>query len=92
MSRPGPHHIGTKGAADGYTLVYRKSADEYGPEPMPASGVTTIVAGTGATVDSTDPAHPVISVSRGEVLMADGVTSPPVPIETEAGDDWLYQD
>lgn len=27
----------------------------------------------------------------GELLMQDGVTSPPVPIETEAGDDWLYQ-
>lgn len=26
----------------------------------------------------------------GELLMQDGVTAPPVPIETEARDDWLY--
>lgn len=28
----------------------------------------------------------------GPLLMQDGVTSPPVPVETEAGDDWLYAD
>lgn len=28
----------------------------------------------------------------GELLMADGVTAPPVPVETEAQDDWLYAD
>lgn len=27
-----------------------------------------------------------------ELLMQDGVTNPPVPIETEAQDDWLYED
>jgi len=27
----------------------------------------------------------------GELLMQDGVTGPPVPLETEARDDWLYQ-
>lgn len=31
-------------------------------------------------------------VGGGELLMQDGVTSPPVPIENEAGDDWLYED
>lgn len=31
------------------------------------------------------------TASSGEVLMQDGVTGPPVPIETEARDDWLYQ-
>jgi len=35
--------------------------------------------------------RPMRGVNR-ELLMQDGVTSPPVPIETEAGDDWLYQD
>lgn len=29
-------------------------------------------------------------VSSGELLMQDGVTAPPVPIENEAQDDWLY--
>lgn len=32
------------------------------------------------------------AAASGELLMQDGVTSPPVPIETEAGDDWLYED
>lgn len=27
----------------------------------------------------------------GELLMQDGVTSPPVPIELEDGSDWLYE-
>jgi hypothetical protein len=27
----------------------------------------------------------------GEVLVQDGITAPPVPIETEAQDDWLYE-
>lgn len=31
------------------------------------------------------------SSSGGELLMQDGVTGPPVPIETEGRDDWLYQ-
>jgi hypothetical protein len=29
--------------------------------------------------------------ASGELLMQDGVTAPPVPIETEAQDDWLYE-
>lgn len=31
------------------------------------------------------------SASTGELLMQDGVTAPPVPLETEARDDWLYE-
>lgn len=27
----------------------------------------------------------------GELLMQDGVSSPPVPLETEDGTDWLYE-
>jgi hypothetical protein len=30
--------------------------------------------------------------SRSEVLMQDGASSPPVPLENEAGDDWVYSD
>ena len=32
-----------------------------------------------------------VLVMSHEVLMQDGVTAPPVPIETEAQDDWLYE-
>lgn len=35
--------------------------------------------------------HDVLTGSSSEVLMQDGVTSPPIALETEAGDDWLYQ-
>lgn len=28
----------------------------------------------------------------GEIVMEDGVTFPPVPVETEDGDDWIYSD
>jgi hypothetical protein len=50
------------------------------------SGVTA-TAGTGEVVVTIAQA-----ASVGELLMQDGVTAPPVPIETEAQDDWLYQD
>lgn len=29
--------------------------------------------------------------TTGELLMQDGVTGPPVPLENEARDDWLYE-
>lgn len=93
MTRRGPHHIGTTGAVPGDGLVYDPDADEYGPGDV----VLEIIEGPGIDVDATDPKRPVVSATGGgsgggELLMADGVTSPPVPIETEAGDDWLYQD
>lgn len=31
------------------------------------------------------------STSSGELLMQDGISSPPVPLETEDGTDWLYE-
>lgn len=33
-----------------------------------------------------------ITVETAELLMQDGVTAPPVPLETEDQDDWLYED
>lgn len=35
---------------------------------------------------------PGVSATRFELVMQDGVTAPPVPLETEARDDWLYTD
>ena len=32
----------------------------------------------------------LLPTGGGELLMQDGVTSPPVPLETEDGSDWLY--
>jgi hypothetical protein len=51
------------------------------------AGVTA-TTGTGEVVVTI----PGGSAGAGELLMQDGVTAPPVPIETEAQDDWLYQD
>lgn len=31
------------------------------------------------------------STASGELLMTDGVSSPPVPVTTEDGTDWLYE-
>jgi hypothetical protein len=50
------------------------------------TGVTA-AAGTGEVVVTI----PGAAAGAGELLMQDGVTGPPVPIETEARDDWLYQ-
>lgn len=43
--------------------------------------IDVIVDGLGDSLDFTK-----------ELVMQDGVTAPPVPVETEARDDWLYQD
>lgn len=51
------------------------------------AGVTA-TAGTGEVIVTI----PGASTVAGELLMQDGVTAPPVPIETEARDDWLYAD
>lgn len=36
-------------------------------------------------------AVPSSGETSGEVLMADGITSPPDPLTNEAGTDWLYE-
>ena len=54
-----------------------------------------LVQGTNVTIAVSDPGDTItISASStgSELLMQDGVTAPPVPIENEAQDDWLYAD
>jgi hypothetical protein len=90
MARIGLHQIGQSGATDGQGPVWDDALGVW--VPADGTGVVSVVAGDGVMVDATDPAHPIVTAVRRELLMQDGVTSPPVPIETEAGDDWLYQD
>lgn len=62
------------------------------------AGLTDAIITTGdaryvRTVNGVAPdgaGNVAVSASSSEVLMQDGVTGPPVPIETEARDDWLY--
>ena len=49
-----------------------------------------------ASLDATgvvpaDQLPAVVSGAVGELLMQDGVTAPPVPLETESRDDWVYE-
>lgn len=51
-----------------------------------------LVAGSGVTITPDDPGDTItIAATSGELLMQDGVSSPPVPLETEDGTDWLYE-
>jgi hypothetical protein len=90
MIGPSLDQIEPSGATNGQVPTFDAATGTWKAATPAATGVASITAAGTVRVDSTDPAHPVV---RGaELLMADGVTSPPVPIETEAGDDWLYED
>lgn len=64
-----------------------------------AADVTTLdFQGAGVSVASAGAGAVVVTIpggsggaGAGELLMQDGVTAPPVPLETEARDDWLYE-
>lgn len=54
-----------------------------------------LVAGSNVTITVDDAGNTIAIAATGgaagELLMQDGVTGPPVPLENEARDDWLYQ-
>lgn len=66
----------TAGAASSYS----RSDHTHGTPALPTP------AAIGAAED--DHTH---AVEAGELLMQDGVSSPPVPLETEDGTDWIYE-
>ena len=85
-----PRAFDADGKPDGRYAVQITGGKVTGWTALPATTVGAVIAGDGIGVDNTDPTNPIVSAKQ--LLMQDGVTSPPVPIETEAGDDWLYQD
>lgn len=88
-------HLAT---ADPHTQ-YQKESEKGAANGYAGLDATTKVAsvqlGSGTASDSTylrgDQTWATIAMSSGELLMQDGVTAPPVPLETEAQDDWLYE-
>lgn len=51
-----------------------------------------LVQGSNITITINDAGDTItITGTASELLMQDGVTGPPVPLENEARDDWLYQ-
>lgn len=56
--------------------------------PTPADGDVLTWDAVAEEWIASDPAES----SSGELVMEDGVTFPPVPVETEDGDDWVYSD
>lgn len=72
-----------KGAANGYAELDASALVPTDQLGTGSAGVSTYLRG--------DQTWATVAASAGEVLMQDGVTGPPVPIETEARDDWLYE-
>lgn len=77
-TKPTPNLVHLYAKDDG--LLY--SMDDTGAETQVSGG-----AGSGLSEEDTKTL-----IRSYQILMQDGVTSPPVPVETEAGDDWLYTD
>jgi len=63
-----------------------------GIEEAPANGANYVRKnGAWAAYTDVDADIDIDTGSKHELLMQDGVTHPPVPLETEDGTDWLYQ-
>ena len=91
---------------DGDALVYNSVDGEWEPvdvltptehtaigDSSPHHAAVTLGAGNDAALAlSGQELTLTLSGYSGELLMQDGVTAPPVPIETEDQTDWLYED
>lgn len=73
------------GSSGGYTSVQDEGVGLTARTVLDFAGI-----GVTATDDATN-SRTLVTVSAVELLMTNGVTSPPVPVTTEDGTDWLYQ-
>ena len=67
-------------------------ATSVGQLDLQGAGVTAQLVGGKVVVTIPGGGSGSAMTARAELLMQDGVTGPPVPLENEARDDWLYTD
>jgi hypothetical protein len=98
-----PQNVGTSSSAgtanDGYSRVdhIHEGIHSLGINGDTAlDGDVTISAGSGIILtrvsQNIEIASSASTTTGGELLMQDGVTAPPVPLETESRDDWVYRE
>lgn len=89
-----PDQLAQEAATSGQVLAWDgfKWAPTTPDEQTRDAIAAALVAGANITITIDDPANTItIASSPGQLLMQDGVSSPPVPLETEDGTDWLYE-
>lgn len=72
ISRPGLEEIDGSGASDGQVPMWDADAGVWAPAN---TGISTVVAGPGIAIDTTDPANPIVS----------STSTPIEPLTTEIG-------
>jgi hypothetical protein len=100
LSTATPADVGSAGAAGSGSTPSKSDHVHKGVHSLAKSGDTalygdvTLSAGASVTLTRTSNNIEIASSGggAGELLMQDGVTAPPVPLENEARSDWLYGD
>ena len=100
LSSTTPADIGSSAAAGSGSAASKDDHVHEGVHSLAKSGSAQLTGdvtlSAGSNISLTQSGNDVsiastASGSSGELLMQDGVSSPPVPLETEDGTDWLYQ-
>jgi len=99
LSAATPQDVGSSGGAGSGSTPSKSDHVHEGVHSLAKSGGSalygdvTVSAGANITITPSGNDLQIASTASGsELLMQDGVTAPPIPVETEARDDWLYRD
>lgn len=90
--------LGTAAAAGAASTVIRSDSTIVAFDATLPANIGTAATGSAAVAARRDHVHGITAAVlaahgvAGEVLMVDGVSSPPEPIQTEDGTAWLYSD